>query len=106
MHASRFVVIDEQQLYLDSCCSRLTFAFVVQSQYFTQRSLFVAESSRRCSRPCIMWNDEDNNPYGTSFERRDSSASSTANVLPPDARKFRNIIASTGFKDDALYLPR
>ncbi|TAQ88252.1 hypothetical protein B7494_g3420 [Chlorociboria aeruginascens] len=24
-----------------------------------------------------MWNDEDNNPYGTSFERRDSTASTT-----------------------------
>ncbi|KFY75950.1 hypothetical protein V498_09830 [Pseudogymnoascus sp. VKM F-4517 (FW-2822)] len=26
-----------------------------------------------------MWNDEDNNPYGTSFERRDSGTSSSAN---------------------------
>ena len=25
-----------------------------------------------------MWNDEDNNPYGTSFERRDSDVSSSA----------------------------
>ncbi|KAH8653171.1 hypothetical protein BGZ60DRAFT_386979 [Tricladium varicosporioides] len=30
-----------------------------------------------------MWNDEDNNPYGASFERRDSTASSTANPNSP-----------------------
>ncbi|KAF8860475.1 sorting nexin-like protein-41 [Acephala macrosclerotiorum] len=33
-----------------------------------------------------MWNDEDNNPYGTSFERRDSSASSTANPSSPGSQ--------------------
>ncbi|OWO99047.1 hypothetical protein B2J93_6624 [Marssonina coronariae] len=32
-----------------------------------------------------MWNDEDNNPYGTSFERRDSS-SSAANPISPLSR--------------------
>lgn len=30
-----------------------------------------------------MWNDEDNNPYGTSFDRRDSNASSSANPTSP-----------------------
>ena len=47
-----------------------------------------------------MWNDEDNNPYGTSFERRDSSASSTANNPP---RKFRNFKATftPALQDDA-----
>jgi len=35
-----------------------------------------------------MWNDEDNNPYGTSFERRDSTASSTANPSSPESRKL------------------
>lgn len=29
----------------------------------------------------MMWNDEDNNPYGTSFERRDSAASSSLPYL-------------------------
>jgi hypothetical protein len=33
-----------------------------------------------------MWNDEDNNPYGTSFERRDSTASSTANPSSPGSQ--------------------
>ncbi|KAH8595020.1 sorting nexin-like protein-41 [Bisporella sp. PMI_857] len=32
-----------------------------------------------------MWNDEDNNPYGASFERRDSITSSTANPASPGA---------------------
>lgn len=58
-----------------------------------------------------MWNDEDNNPYGTSFERRDSSASSTTNNLP---RKSGNLIASLtliasstlDLQDDVLYLLR
>ena len=35
-----------------------------------------------------MWNDEDNNPYGTSFERRDSTASYSAANL-----KLLNTIA-------------
>ncbi|KAI9731273.1 MAG: Sorting nexin, cytoplasm-to-vacuole targeting pathway/endosomal sorting [Claussenomyces sp. TS43310] len=30
-----------------------------------------------------MWNDEDNNPYGTSFERRDSNGSSTGDPSTP-----------------------
>ncbi|TVY64288.1 Sorting nexin-41 [Lachnellula suecica] len=34
-----------------------------------------------------MWNDEDNNPYGTSFERRDSSASSAANPNSPGSQR-------------------
>jgi len=50
-----------------------------------------------------MWNDEDNNPYGTSFERRDSSASSTANNLPRKSRNLRAILAPA-LQDDALYL--
>ena len=29
-----------------------------------------------------MWNDEDNNPYGTSFDRRDSQSSSTNPASP------------------------
>lgn len=32
-----------------------------------------------------MWNDEDNNPYGNSFDRRDSFTSSTANPSSPIA---------------------
>lgn len=31
-----------------------------------------------------MWNDEDNNPYGDSFDRRDSFTSSTANPTSPN----------------------
>lgn len=30
-----------------------------------------------------MWNDEDNNPYGTSFDRRDSQTSSSLNPASP-----------------------
>jgi len=30
-----------------------------------------------------MWNDEDNNPYGTSFERSDSNLSSAASAANP-----------------------
>ncbi|PQE14304.1 sorting nexin-41 protein [Rutstroemia sp. NJR-2017a BBW] len=33
-----------------------------------------------------MWNDEDNNPYGTSFERRDSITSSIANPNSPGSQ--------------------
>lgn len=33
-----------------------------------------------------MWNDEDNNPYGTSFDRRDSTASSSVNPTSPTSR--------------------
>ncbi|KPM34528.1 Sorting nexin-41 [Neonectria ditissima] len=36
--------------------------------------------------PITMWNDEDNNPYGTSFDRRDSQTSSSANPTSPTAR--------------------
>lgn len=37
-----------------------------------------------------MWNDEDNNPYGTSFERRDSSASSAPGPNSPDSPRGYN----------------
>lgn len=37
-----------------------------------------------------MWNDEDNNPYGTSFDRRDSQTSSTANPTSPTTREYRS----------------
>lgn len=36
-----------------------------------------------------MWNDEDNNPYGTSFDRRDSQTSSIANPASPTTRDYR-----------------
>jgi hypothetical protein len=36
-----------------------------------------------------MWNDEDNNPYGTSFDRRDSLTSSTANPTSPNSRECK-----------------
>ncbi|KAI5465782.1 sorting nexin-41 [Mariannaea sp. PMI_226] len=36
-----------------------------------------------------MWNDEDNNPYGTSFDRRDSQTSSSANPASPTSREYR-----------------
>ena len=90
-------------LFLDSHCSRLNICVCCSAPQYTQRSLFAAESSRRSSQPRTMWNDEDNNPYGTSFERRDSSASSTGNTLP---RKFHNLIASftPDLQDDVLYL--
>jgi hypothetical protein len=31
----------------------------------------------------MMWNDEDNNPYGTSFERSDSNLSSSPSTANP-----------------------
>ncbi|KAJ6446379.1 sorting nexin-41 [Purpureocillium lavendulum] len=37
--------------------------------------------------PATMWNDEDNNPYGTSFDRRDSTTSSSANPTSPTSRE-------------------
>ncbi|KAL2213645.1 sorting nexin-41 [Sarocladium strictum] len=38
-----------------------------------------------------MWNDEeDNNPYGTSFDRRDSQTSSSANPASPTARNYQS----------------
>lgn len=36
----------------------------------------------------MMWNDEDNNPYGTSFERRDSGTSSSANQSTAEQGEF------------------
>ncbi|KAI0528486.1 hypothetical protein GGR58DRAFT_509258 [Xylaria digitata] len=37
-----------------------------------------------------MWNDEeDNNPYGTSFDRRDSITSSSANPASPTSREYQ-----------------
>ncbi|PHH91381.1 hypothetical protein CDD83_689 [Cordyceps sp. RAO-2017] len=36
-----------------------------------------------------MWNDEDNNPYGTSFDRRDSQTSSSANPTSPTSHDYR-----------------
>ncbi|KAI0443384.1 hypothetical protein F4803DRAFT_515161 [Xylaria telfairii] len=37
-----------------------------------------------------MWNDEeDNNPYGTSFDRRDSITSSSANPASPSSRDYQ-----------------
>ncbi|KAK0645911.1 mRNA capping enzyme alpha subunit-like protein [Cercophora newfieldiana] len=35
-----------------------------------------------------MWNDEDNNPYGGTFERRDSFTSSSANPSSPITRDY------------------
>ncbi|PFH56338.1 hypothetical protein XA68_16705 [Ophiocordyceps unilateralis] len=50
-----------------------------------------------------MWNDEDNNPYGTSFDRRDSQTSSSANPMSPtshDYRTFDAVHTPTGSDDD------
>ncbi|KAJ0107720.1 hypothetical protein N8I77_008369 [Diaporthe amygdali] len=35
-----------------------------------------------------MWNDEDNNPYGDSFDRRDSFSSSIANPTSPTSHEY------------------
>ncbi|OHE94608.1 PX domain-containing protein [Colletotrichum orchidophilum] len=35
-----------------------------------------------------MWNDEDNNPYGEGFDRRDSLTSSSANPASPTTREY------------------
>ncbi|KAL1882773.1 hypothetical protein VTK73DRAFT_898 [Phialemonium thermophilum] len=43
-----------------------------------------------------MWNDEDNNPYGGGFDRRDSFTSSTANPASPTTREYaRNDLPPT-----------
>lgn len=34
-----------------------------------------------------MWNDEDNNPYGTSFDRSDPLSSSTQSATSPGGRE-------------------
>ncbi|CAM1505558.1 Fc.00g111950.m01.CDS01 [Cosmosporella sp. VM-42] len=51
-----------------------------------------------------MWNDEeDNNPYGTSFDRRDSQTSSSANPTSPTSRDYRSFEAPhtpTSVSDD------
>ncbi|KAL3964421.1 hypothetical protein ACCO45_001425 [Purpureocillium lilacinum] len=51
-----------------------------------------------------MWNDEDNNPYGTSFDRRDSTTSSSANPTSPTSREYRSFDAphtpTSGSDDD------
>jgi hypothetical protein len=47
-----------------------------------------------------MWNDEDNNPYGTSFDRRDSQTSSSANPLSPKGRDFRPHTPTSESEDD------
>ncbi|RDA92369.1 hypothetical protein CP533_4408 [Ophiocordyceps camponoti-saundersi (nom. inval.)] len=44
-----------------------------------------------------MWNDEDNNPYGTTFDRRDSQTSSSANPTSPTSHDYRPF--------DALHTP-
>lgn len=48
-----------------------------------------------------MWNDEDNNPYGGSFERRDSFTSSSANPSSPITRDCESCLPSFLF----LYPP-
>ncbi|TVY15265.1 Sorting nexin-41 [Lachnellula arida] len=54
-----------------------------------------------------MWNDEDNNPYGTSFERRDSTASSSiANPASPSSHDDTDIAADWQFVDQAYNGPR
>lgn len=41
-----------------------------------------------------MWNDEeDNNPYGTSFDRRDSQTSSSVNPTSPTTRDSKFFIS-------------
>ncbi|KAF5026650.1 hypothetical protein F66182_1276 [Fusarium sp. NRRL 66182] len=42
-----------------------------------------------------MWNDEDNNPYGTSFDRRDSQTSSV-NPASPSTRNYLGRMMDTG----------
>ncbi|KAG5984298.1 Sorting nexin, cytoplasm-to-vacuole targeting pathway/endosomal sorting [Claviceps digitariae] len=51
-----------------------------------------------------MWNDEDNNPYGTSFDRRDSQTSSSINPTSPSSRNYRSYdvphTPTSGSEDD------
>ena len=50
-----------------------------------------------------MWNDEDNNPYGTSFERRDSTASSIVNPASPGSRELLYPIAIAELQDVEIH---
>lgn len=69
-------------------------SIVVILQYLLASKLRTATSSCPAQQPAceladlraIMWNDEDNNPYGTSFDRRDSQTSSSANPASPISR--------------------
>jgi hypothetical protein len=72
----------------------------------SRQALFASESSSRSCLPRMMWNDEDNNPYGTSFERRDSTASSTANPNSPGSREFLCTLAFGRSQDDGINLFR
>lgn len=71
-----------------------------------QNNLLLGEARKWSHSPCRMWNDEDNNPYGTSFERRDSSASSTANPSSPGSRELFLLLLFALFQDDGICLPR
>lgn len=56
-----------------------------------------------------MWNDEDNNPYGTSFERSDSNLSSdpsTANPNHPTSCMSSCFTEPTQILDDGIYSTR
>lgn len=59
-----------------------------QADQLASQLLHRAASSRRAA---IMWNDEDNNPYGTSFSRRDSQTSSSANPASPSSRDCEHV---------------
>lgn len=51
-----------------------------------------------------MWNDEDNNPYGTSFERRDSDVSGTPNRDSIDSDPYTappDFAQSAGYNQDS-----
>lgn len=50
-----------------------------------------------------MWNDEDNNPYGSSFDRRDSFTSSSANPASPSSHPRYDVpqTPSSSAGDDA-----
>lgn len=50
-----------------------------------------------------MW-DEDNNPYGTSFDRRDSQTSSSVNPASPSASKFGSLFDAQLLFEDAVSL--
>jgi hypothetical protein len=53
-----------------------------------------------------MWNDEDNNPYGTSFERRDSNTSSNIHPSSPGSRESTSLIVVAELQDDEPNLYR
>lgn len=52
-----------------------------------------------------MWNDEDNNPYGDDFDRRDSFTSSITNSTSPTPHECSCFLKSSNSAPNSLQEP-